>query len=508
MTAIAIYLSNRGLSSTGTVQTGTAMLAEVKNYVRRWLGDTSVANTFGTSSGFNSAWVTPGSSYPTGQGTVNAAQSNLVYDGVSVEDASRGTSVPPTINSDATSFFCEGLDGMVLAAILLCQDGSPVWTTGTNALRRCMVRFAKDNNLNGSTPNATGDLFKNRHFPLPHLINYVYGTTLTEVSTVPQSRAWSYAEWLTGSGSVWLNVSSTPQLPTVAINVTNTAGTLTVTADVTGSANATTYVIAWGDTQTSTITEPTHTSTHTYAAAGSKTVTVTATGSGGTASVSTTLTVDVDHPPVAVITLSGTPGSSTVSYDCAGTVDPDGDTITRSIAWGDGNTTSSAAATGTHTYTPGSYPASYAVTLTATANSLSASTTRTWTVADPTTFTGRTGRLFVVDDLGRDVPVFSEIPYRTINTYTGTRTFALADAGVICALNAASNQAWTIATNATVQIPTGTSIDLLQLGAGGIVVTAASGVTLVLAPGRSATTGGAGDRPRLLKTAINTWVLT
>jgi PKD repeat protein len=508
MTAIAVWLSNRGLSSTGTVQTGAAMLTEVKNYVRRWLGDTSVANTFTPSSGFNSAWVTPGSSYPSGQGTVNGAGSDPVYDGVSVEDASRGTSVPPTINSDATSYFCEGLDAMCFAAILLHHTGyTTVWTLQSNALKRAMVRFARDNNLNGSTANATGDLFKSRHFPIPQLINFKYGTSLTEVQTVPQSRTWSYAEWLTGSGSTWLGAGANPP-PTIVLAVTNTAGTLTAVANVTGSTNATSYVIGWGDTSTTTITEPTHTASHTYASAGAYTVTVTATGSGGTSSVTAPVTVAVDHPPVAVITLSGTTGSSTVSYDCAGTVDPDGDTITRSIAWGDGNTTSSAAATGTHTYTPGSYPASYSVTLTATANSAATSTTRTWTVADPATFTARTGRLFVVDDLGSDVPVFSEIPYRTINTYTGTRTFALTDAGVICALNSASDRAWTIPANATVQIPTGTSIDLLQVGAGGITVTAASGVTLVLAPGRSATTGGAGDRPRLLKTAINTWILS
>jgi PKD repeat protein len=336
-----------------------------------------------------------------------------------------------------------------------------------------------------------------------------YGTTLLEVQTVPQSRCWSYAEWLTGSGSTWLGASTNPTpVPTVVLAVTNTSGTLTAVANVTGSTNATSYLIAWGDAATTTISEPTHTASHTYGAAGAYTLTVTATGPGGTSAVTAPVTVAVDHPPVASLTLTGTPGSATVSYDTTGTVDPDGDTISRAIVWGDGNTSPAAAATGTHTYAPGAYPATYSIVLTATANGVSTSTTRTWTVADPTTTAGRTGRLFVVDDLGQDVPVFSEIPYRTIVSYTGTHTFAVTDAGIICALNSATDRVWTIPANVTTQIPTGTSIDLLQVGAGGIVVTAAAGVTLVLAPGRSATTGGAGDRPRLLKTAINTWIMT
>lgn len=95
-------------------------------------------------------------------------------------------------------------------------------------------------------------------------------------------------------------------------------------------------------------------------------------------------------------------------------------------------------------------------------------------------------------------------PY-TINAQTGTSyTLVLGDAQQLVTLSNASAISLTVPTNASVAFPIGTSIDLIQLGAGQITVSGAS-VTLLATPGLKFRAQYSGAS--LIKTATNTWVL-
>jgi len=95
---------------------------------------------------------------------------------------------------------------------------------------------------------------------------------------------------------------------------------------------------------------------------------------------------------------------------------------------------------------------------------------------------------------------------KTINTQTGTSyTLVLTDGGKLVTLNNAAAIALTVPQNSSVAFPTGTVIELAQLGAGQVTVGGA-GVTLQSTPGLkiSAQYGAA----RLVKLATDTWLVT
>jgi hypothetical protein len=90
----------------------------------------------------------------------------------------------------------------------------------------------------------------------------------------------------------------------------------------------------------------------------------------------------------------------------------------------------------------------------------------------------------------------------TVNTQTGTSyTLVLADQGGLVTLSNASAVTVTIPTNASVAYATGTVINLLNLGAGSVTVSAAGGVTL----NGSATTLAQNAQVTLIKLGTNTW---
>ena len=67
----------------------------------------------------------------------------------------------------------------------------------------------------------------------------------------------------------------------------------------------------------------------------------------------------------------------------------------------------------------------------------------------------------------------------TLNAQTGTTyTLALSDSGKFVTQSNASAIATTIPPNSTVAFPIGTQVNLMQLGAGAITITAGAGVTL------------------------------
>ena len=77
----------------------------------------------------------------------------------------------------------------------------------------------------------------------------------------------------------------------------------------------------------------------------------------------------------------------------------------------------------------------------------------------------------------------------TLNAQTGTTyTFALTDNGQLVTASNASAQTYSIPTNASVAFPTGTQINIIQIGAGQVTIQAASsGTTTVSSTGATAT---------------------
>jgi hypothetical protein len=101
----------------------------------------------------------------------------------------------------------------------------------------------------------------------------------------------------------------------------------------------------------------------------------------------------------------------------------------------------------------------------------------------------------ISDETGTGVLVFGTSPAisdpkiaQTINAQTGTTyTFVLADQGKFITASNASAQTYSIPTNASVAFPIGTSIDLIQIGAGQVTVSAATpGTTTLLSIGGTA----------------------
>jgi hypothetical protein len=99
------------------------------------------------------------------------------------------------------------------------------------------------------------------------------------------------------------------------------------------------------------------------------------------------------------------------------------------------------------------------------------------------------------------------IPVKTINSQSGTSyTASIGDANnCINLTNASSQVTVTIPNNSSVPYDNGTSIDLIQSGTGGVVVSPASGVDLISSIGIASNFPG--STLRLLKTGTNSWIL-
>jgi hypothetical protein len=101
----------------------------------------------------------------------------------------------------------------------------------------------------------------------------------------------------------------------------------------------------------------------------------------------------------------------------------------------------------------------------------------------------------ISDETGTGALVFGTSPAisdpkiaQSINAQTGTTyTFVLADQGKYVTASNASAQTYSIPTNASVAFPIGTSIDLIQIGAGQVTVSAATpGTTTIYSTGATA----------------------
>lgn len=124
-------------------------------------------------------------------------------------------------------------------------------------------------------------------------------------------------------------------------------------------------------------------------------------------------------------------------------------------------------------------------------------------------------RAMIPDETGTGALVFGTSPAisdpkiaQAINAQTGTTyTFVLADQGKYITASNASAQTYTIPANASVAFPIGTSIDLIQIGAGQVTVQGNGGVT-VYSTGATAATPKARVQYSALtckKIATDTW---
>ena len=108
----------------------------------------------------------------------------------------------------------------------------------------------------------------------------------------------------------------------------------------------------------------------------------------------------------------------------------------------------------------------------------------------------------ITDEIGTGEVVLSEL---ATNAQTASYTLVLADKGKLVEMNVASANTLTVPLNATVAWPVGSSIDILQMGAGQTTIVATAGVTINSTPGLKIRTQYASAT--LIKRATNTWIL-
>ena len=90
---------------------------------------------------------------------------------------------------------------------------------------------------------------------------------------------------------------------------------------------------------------------------------------------------------------------------------------------------------------------------------------------------------------------------RGINAQTASYTGVLTDAGKTVTMTNASANTFTVPANASVAYPTGTRINILNLGAGACTPTAGAGVTI----SGTITALAINESAAVIKTATNTW---
>jgi len=114
---------------------------------------------------------------------------------------------------------------------------------------------------------------------------------------------------------------------------------------------------------------------------------------------------------------------------------------------------------------------------------------------------------------GVQVATIADIPSgstSTQSTQTGSYTLVLTDAGKTVTMDSSSANTLTVPTNASVAFPTGTRIDVLQLGAGQTSIVGDTGVNVYkynIAVGTTAKIAGQYAAATLWKQGTNTWYL-
>lgn len=417
--AVLLWLKKRSLQPSGFDR--ETLLADLVKWHKRFVGDTSVPNTFVPTGSFQSSWAT--TTYPSQQGVINpdVTGAKAWQNGANAEDASRSSY--PTKTGAGQHYQYETLDSlMVMLALLINAGYADAAGWGNNGVRR-NYKYMITNGLTSPSsdyhhffwmqPTAANHLFTGLGMPVPS--GYPSDRSQRRMLT-------THTDWLASTGSTWLKTAGTPggggvptvTNPTAAYTVTlnGQAATFDASATTLGSAAISTYRWNFGDGFAVTDTDATYTYTYTNTEAQTFLTELAVTAAdGGTDIEQKSVTVEgSDGAPVAAFTV--TPGSGTtpltVSYDFAGSFDPDGDALTRRVNWGDGIVEDDVPATGSHTYeTPITETTSYTVRATVTAAGVQSSpVVRTVTVRPRLTDTpaGSGAGLFVVIG-GQKVPL-------------------------------------------------------------------------------------------------------
>ena len=108
----------------------------------------------------------------------------------------------------------------------------------------------------------------------------------------------------------------------------------------------------------------------------------------------------------------------------------------------------------------------------------------------------------LTDEIGTGNVVLSEL---ATNAQTASYTLVLEDKGKLVEMNVATANNLTVPLNSSVAWPVGSSIDILQMGAGQTTIVATAGVTINATPGLKIRTQYASAT--LLKRATDTWIL-
>ena len=113
------------------------------------------------------------------------------------------------------------------------------------------------------------------------------------------------------------------------------------------------------------------------------------------------------------------------------------------------------------------------------------------------------GKLFYKNS-SNAIVAFGSTSYITTNQQTSSYTLALTDDGDLVEMNVGTANNLTVPADNTVNFPIGTSIDILQVGAGQTTIVATAGVTINRATGLKLRAQW--SAATVIKRAANTWV--
>jgi len=382
---ILLYLKKHGITTLAGVPSGApttvqGTLDEMIRFYKRWLGDTTIQNTFIATGSFNSGWDV--ATYPSSQGVINAEVANKVLSGANVEDASRSGG-PPLRTGDGIHYQYECIDGALVLIPILVNAGYADAASWVNSAIKRNILFMRDNLNLSNVPlwlPAEPEFNKWMHIQ-PWVANHLYpGLNWPVPSQVSERNARRllprWGDWLVSGNGTWGKVAGTVTSPggttpdpvvtinppVANFNVSVNAQTATVTVTSTAGTNAmANHKINWGDgSSVQQVNEPTKTASHTYpiTVARSFDISVTTTDANGltsTATKSTGTIIAPDGAPVlAFKILSPIPtvgvGPLEVTYSFDGSFDPNNTPLVYHVDWGDGTINDTASANGTYVY--------------------------------------------------------------------------------------------------------------------------------------------------------------
>ncbi len=203
----------------------------------------------------------------------------------------------------------------------------------------------------------------------------IVGATGSNYTTPPltaTSSFWVRASNQAGnadSGTATITVIQTP-VCTLSVQPTSTALTVVATSRCVDPQNQvlTSQTITWGDGSSSAVNLATGTNTHSYAALGAYTVTLSATDTSGLTGTATARVSPNQSPVCTLGVVQGQISAILTQYPVTVTgncLDPQSQSLTLTLNWGDGTVVTLAAPPYTHTYSSAS-TVTYNIVLTAT----------------------------------------------------------------------------------------------------------------------------------------------